>query len=97
MLTIALPPGTESRLNEEALRRGLNAADYACELIESALIKKPEADLATLEWLDKWEAENQTSDPEEIARRQKEFEEFKEGMNRNRREMEGPDSRLVYP
>ena len=40
---------------------------------------------------------NETTDPEEIARRQMEFEAFKIGMNRNRQDMEGATSRKIYP
>jgi len=96
MLAIALPPETESRLKGEALRHGLDAAQYARKLIEDGLAKAP-IDQVTIDLLDKWERDNATDDPAEIARRQAEFEEFKEGMNRNRLEMEGPNSRKVYP
>jgi hypothetical protein len=96
MLTIALPIETENRLKGEASRHGLDVSDYARQLIETALFK-PKVDQVTIDLLDRWEREQATDDPEEIARRQKEFEEFKEGMNRNRLEMEGPDSRKIYP
>lgn len=96
MLTIALPPETESRLKGEALRHGVDATEYARKLIEEGLAKVP-ADQATLDLLDKWDREQATDDPKEIARRQREVEEFKEAMNRNRLEMEGPNSRKIYP
>src|SRR5437868_628051 len=89
MLMIALSPEIESRLKGEASRQGLEAAEYARRLIEESL-PKPPVDQATIDLLDQWERDNATDDPEEIARRQIEFEEFKEGMNRNRLEMEGP-------
>jgi hypothetical protein len=44
-----------------------------------------------------WEAEDGTADPTEIARRNREVEEFREAMNRNRREMEGMISRVLFP
>lgn len=96
MLTISLPPEVETRLKGEALSRGLDAAAYAGKLIEDALAKPP-IDQASIDLLDKWDREQAADDPEEIARRQKEFEEFKEAMNRNRLEMEGPYSRKIYP
>ena len=65
-------------------------------LIEEGLAK-PVPDQATLDLLEKWDREQATDDPEEIARRQKEVEEFMEGMNRNRLEMEGPNARKIYP
>ncbi|HWE02264.1 MAG TPA: hypothetical protein VG326_07605 [Tepidisphaeraceae bacterium] len=73
------------------------AADFAVKLIEAALRPKPVVDQATIDLLDKWDREQATDDPKEIARRQQEVEEFKEGMNRNRLEMEGPLSRNIYP
>ena len=104
MVTITLTPETESRLKAEASRRGVAIAEYVGKLIEDALpvpvAQSPtqkEAAQRTIELLRKWERDNATDDPEEIARRQIEFEEFKEGMNRNRLEMEGPLSRKVYP
>jgi hypothetical protein len=96
MLTITLEPETESRLQGAASRLGVNAAEYAKKLIEDGL-RKPPVDQVTIDLLDKWDREEATDDPEEIARRQKEFEEFKEAMNRNRLEMEGPLARKIYP
>ena len=100
-MTIALAPQTEARLKAEASRRGVDPAVLANELIEralpSAIPRLGEPDLATIALLEQWEREDHTDDPEEIARRQREFEEFKEAMNRNRLEMEGPQSRKIYP
>ena len=97
MLTVTLTPEIEDRLKWEASQKGLDAADYARSLIETALPPKPAVDHVTIDLLDRWEREQATDDPAEIARRQAEFEEFKEGMNRNRLEMEGPLSRKIYP
>jgi hypothetical protein len=44
-----------------------------------------------------WEAEDGTDDPAEIERRNREVTEFKQAMNRNRLEMEGPASRKPFP
>jgi hypothetical protein len=95
-MTITLPPEIESRLHGQATRLGIEATEYAMRLIEEGLAK-PAPDQATLDLLERWDREQATDDPEEIARRQKEVEEFMEGMNRNRLEMEGPNARKIYP
>jgi len=97
MLTISLPPEIEARLKGDAALNGMDAAAYAIKLIEAALLPESGVDQATIDLLDKWARDNDTEDPEEIARRQVEFEEFKEAMNRNRLESEGPDARKIYP
>jgi hypothetical protein len=84
ILTLSLPPEIEDRLSSEASRQGLNAVDYARKLIEAAFAPKPAIDQVTIDLLDQWDPGQATDDPEEIARRQQEVEEFKEAMNRNR-------------
>jgi len=96
MLTISLPQEIENRLKGEASRQGMNASDYATKLLEAALVK-PAVDQATIDLLDQWDREEATDDLQELAKRQQEVEEFKEAMNRNRLEMEGPQSRKIYP
>ena len=96
MLTIALPTETERRLESEALRLKVNAQDYARKLIEDGLARSAAAPAAS-DALSRWEALNRTDDPDEIARRQAEFEDFKAAMSRNRLEMEGPGARAVFP
>ena len=54
-------------------------------------------DRATLDLLAQWDREDQTDDIQEIARRNRDFEELKEGLNRNRTESGGPDARRVFP
>ncbi len=81
-------------MQDEARRKGIDAAEYASKLLEQAL---PHPDQATLDLLAKWKAEDCTDDPEEIARREAEFEEFKAGMNRNQIESDGPNARIPYP
>ena len=95
-MTVELSAETESRLRGLAARQGIDAAEYARKLIESALPLGP-ADQATLDLLDQWDREKATDDPEEIARRQADVKAFMDGMNRNRLEMEGPLSRPIYP
>jgi predicted DNA-binding protein len=96
MLSISLPPETESRLKGEASRRGLDAAEYARKLIEAGL-SQPSVDQATLDLLAKWDREQATEDPDEITRRRQEVDQFKEAINRSRLAREGPGSRKVYP
>ena len=47
---------------------------------------------AAIEMLDQWDEEDKTDDPEEIARRVAEWEEFKRGMNENH-----SSGRIIYP
>lgn len=96
-MTVTLPPELEGRVRREAERYGLDPADYAKTLIEKGLARVGPPDQATLDLLAKWDEEDRTDDPAEIQRRRREFEEFKEGMNRNRLESDGPDARIPYP
>jgi hypothetical protein len=96
MITIALPQEIEDRLKGEAFRRGLAAEEYAQKIITDHLpMSKTSASLSEL--FSEWEAEDHTDDPAEIARRNQEVEDFKEAMNRNRIEMEGPGARKLFP
>ena len=47
---------------------------------------------AVIEMLDQWDEEDKTDDPEEIARRVAEWEEFRKGMNENH-----SSGRMIYP
>ena len=99
-LTIPLDPELERRLTTTALREGLPPADYALRLIAENLPADREEikpDIESIRYLEQFERENATDDPEEIARRQKEGEEFMQNLARNRLEMEGPDSRKIWP
>jgi hypothetical protein len=97
-MTITIPSEMEARLKGEAQRRGLAADEYARRLIERGLGgAQAESDQATLDVLDRWERDSATTDPADLARREREFEQFKEAMNRNRLGSEGPDARKVYP
>ena len=95
-MTIKLPPEIDKRLHDEASRQGMKVDDYAATLIERGLTAtKPNQ--ATLDLLAKREREEATDDPEEIARRQKEGEEFMQSLARSRVEMEGPNARKLWP
>ena len=100
-LTIDLNTELEDRLNREAERHGMEPKAYARHLIEAGLpvdtAAQRSANQATLDLLRRWNAEQATDDPAELARREQEIEEFKAAMNRNRRESEGPGTRVPYP
>jgi len=97
-LKINFPPETENRLKTEAARLGVDEAEYARRVIEQSLPpNSAPVDQATVDLLAEWAREDQTSDPAEIARREREFEELKAAMNRNRVESGGADARKVFP
>jgi predicted glycogen debranching enzyme len=93
-MTIILPAEIELRLKNEASRQGLDPSQLAAALLSRALGR---SDQATLDVLARWEAENATDDPAEIARREQELQEFKRAMNRNRRDSDGPGARTPFP
>ena len=97
-LKIALNHDAESRLKSAARRRGIRPEIYAKRIIEENLpsVKKPVKDQATLDLLAQWNEEDETSDANVVASRQKELREFKRAMNRNRLESEGRNSRKVF-
>ena len=98
-MTITLKPEIETRLKEEAKRRGMEASEYAGKLIDAALEQKAGTlpNQATLELLAQWDKEDETDDPQEIARRQREGEEFMRSLAQSRIDMEGPNARKLWP
>ena len=98
-LPIDLNAETESRLKSAATRRGVRPEVYAKQIIEEhlPLMEGAGTDTATLELLARWDAEDATTDPDEIASRREEIDHFKQAVNENRRQAEGPDSRNLYP
>ena len=95
-MTLTLPAELEERLMQRASQLGLSADEYARSLIEREL-SQPVPDRATLDLLAKWRAEDETDDPAELARREAEFEEFKQAMNESKRQAEGPNARIPFP
>ncbi len=93
-MTIQLTPELEAKLKAEARRHGVEPTEYAKQVLERELSKP---DQATIDLLRKWEQDDASDDPAELARREQELKEFKEAMNRNRREMEGPQARKLFP
>ena len=98
-MTITLPPELETRLRDEARRRGMDAGEYARRLIEQHLGRHTPApaDGATIDLIERWEADNATDDPAELARRRHEGEEFMRSLGRSREDMEGPAARKIWP
>jgi hypothetical protein len=95
-MTITIPSDLEARLRSEAARKGVEPERYATRLLAEHLAP-PQSSQSLADLFAQWEAEDYTDDPAELARRNEEFEEFKRAMNRNRRESEGPDARMIYP
>ena len=95
-LSLNIPQHLEARLREEAARAGLQPADYVPRLIERHLPRDAGAK-GLLELLEKWEADDATDDPAELARREREAEAFMTAMNQSRRDSEGPNARIPYP
>jgi len=93
-MTIALSAELEARLTHEARQRGLDVSSYANQLLAKSLGMR---DQATIDLIERWEAQDKTDDPEELARRQQELDEFKAAMNRNRLESDGPNARTPFP
>jgi hypothetical protein len=93
-MTIQLPAKLESRLLGEASRRGVRAEDLAAQIIDQHLpaVDNPNVNQAAIELLAQWDKEDQTTDPREIERRQRHWDDFKESMNRN-----GTSDRVIYP
>jgi hypothetical protein len=92
-LTIVIPPELETRLKNEAGRLGVDEEKYVRQLIERSLSPAaPVHDQATLDLLAQWDAEDDTAEPAEIARRQQEWDEFRNSMNQD-----SLSGRPVYP
>ena len=97
--SIDLNGDAESRLKTAATRRGVKPEVYAKQIIEENLGANEAVgtDGATLELLTRWDAEDASTDPDEVAARSKEVDEFKQAMNENRLRSDGPASREIYP
>ena len=91
-LTLELSPEVENRLEEEAKRVGVAPPEYVSRLIEERLPLLTDKQKKLVALLDQWDKEDETDDLGEIARRQAEWEEFKESINRHHE-----SDRLIYP
>lgn len=73
-LTIELSPELEMRLKSEAAKSGMEQSEYAKQLLERELTAAPPIrDQATLDLLARWNEEDQTSDPDELSRRNRDY------------------------
>ncbi len=95
-LTLDLPPDLESALTEDARRKGTTPAEMILEELRqkyftpdagSVVAQKPVSAMVAL--FAQWDAEDATDDPEEIARRNQEWEETKANLAANRMNFEG--------
>ncbi|HZL38372.1 MAG TPA: hypothetical protein VFC78_23870 [Tepidisphaeraceae bacterium] len=97
-MTILLSAKTRTRLVAEASRRGVPASDLAEQLIDAALPKVDAApNQSSIDILNESEARTRTDDPQEMARRKAEFEEFKQELNETRLSTDGPEARVPFP
>ncbi len=98
-LLIDLNGDAESRLRRAATLQGVQPEVYAKQIIENHLppVEIGEQDHATLTLLAQWDAEDATGDPNEIDYRQKELNDYKQAINANRSQSEGPNSRTIFP
>jgi hypothetical protein len=83
-LMIELTAELEKRLKDEADRRGVEPEQFALNLIELQLESQAVSPSNSLSRLfAEWDAQDTTTDPEEIVRRQQEWEELKRSLNAN--------------
>ena len=88
-LVLDLPPDVEYRLKEEAARHGQPEAECALHLLDQHLPTHRHP-LSLI--IDQWDEEDATDDPVELEARQREWEEFKEAINKHHE-----SDRIIYP
>jgi hypothetical protein len=101
-LAVELSSVAERRLAALAQAEGVDLPTLATRLLESEARRLSPDDFAkqnqaTIDLLKRWDAEESTNDPTELARRQAEVEEFMRGINESRALGEGSDSRKIFP
>ena len=98
-----LKPELEAEVARRAVAAGADLSEQINQLIAEAIKRQPpppplspeeqmKKNQAAIEMLRQWREEDETDDPEEISRRQVEWEEFKKGMNEHH-----SSGRIVYP
>jgi hypothetical protein len=99
-LLIQFSPSEEERLRAAAARAGQDVAEYIRRLVAEHLPVSETTDRITestdrtLELLAEWDADDATDDPEELARRDQEWEDLKAQMNATRA---AAGARLLFP
>jgi hypothetical protein len=99
-VTVELPEHIERWLYREAERRGIRLEQVLRDIILSHftwLSSGPEAQQSIAELFAEWTAEDHTDDLEEISRRNREWEEFKLAIERNRPDPEDSNARTAFP
>ncbi len=100
-VTLNLKPEVEAEIAQKAAAEGTGVSDYLEKMIEETVKPEPHVvysqeqlakNQAALIMLEEWDREDETDDPQEVARRQAEWEEFKKGMNENH-----TSDRVIYP
>ena len=94
-------PKTEAEASRPTPTAGLTLQERIDTMIAEAVKNAPPSlsveeqrkkNQAAIEMLNQWDEEDKTDDPEEIARRVADWEEFKKGMNENH-----SSGRIIYP
>src|SRR5947209_8182789 len=94
MLTITVQGSLEDRLKRAAASANADPQVVAVRVLDRHL---PDSNQSTLDLLAKWEAEEATTDPAELARRQADGEEFMRSIAENRVASEGQNARKLWP
>jgi aryl-alcohol dehydrogenase-like predicted oxidoreductase len=99
-LAIDLPEPVEARLEEEAQKAGLTPAQLAAEFVTRNLApaidaeKQKQLNDPSIALLQRWLAESETADPEEIRQAEEDLREFKRNLNAPRKQA---GARLLFP
>jgi len=101
-LAVELSSVAERRLAALAQAEGVDLPTLATRLLESEARRLSPAEgkkknQATLDLLQKWDAEEATDDPDELTKRRRELDEFMRAIDESRQLMEGPSYRKIYP
>ncbi len=99
-ITLNLKPEVESVFTRKATAEGKPLPEYIEDLLEETVKQEPlvysqeqlAKNQAAIAMLERWDQEDETDDPEEIARRQADWEEFRKGMNEHH-----TSNRIIYP
>lgn len=92
-LMIELSPEEEASLRELAADQGVPPEEVVTQAVKN-LLPKDQRNLDLIELIQRWREEDATDDEEELARRDKEWEELKTDLNANRA---ATGERLLFP